>query len=51
MHSWQSGGVNFDDSGGKKYLNVIVIVFGVVVIGVFVKSEEDGDAITNGTTA
>ncbi len=44
-------GVDFDDSGRKKDLNVIVIVVGVVVVGVFVEREAGSDAITNGTTA
>ena len=39
MLSWQSGRVDFDDSGGKKDSNVVVVVVGVAVVGVFDERE------------
>jgi hypothetical protein len=45
VHSWQSRGVDFEASGGKKDLKVVVVVvFGVIVVGVFVEREAGGDA-------
>ena len=45
MLSWQSRRVDFDDSEGKKDLNVVIVVAGVVVVGVFVEREASGNAI------